>query len=411
MYTLDPQGLEAPALNLGGHLEDQTPQNRRLADVKNVEAQDFLRTVPSNTQGWPSSTPTSLQDAVTTIMTDNGDYYVLGYSPSPYAADDKFHAIDVRVVTRPGLHVRARQGYVASKPAPMSDARSRLMGAVGDPELHSELGLHAFAAPVAVAPNGATTIITLGVSYPALTADQGRRDDDLLVTYVAADPDGHVMKAEPRAFHVVLSGATRDAIDLSLDDVMALPKGRWTLIVGASSQLLGTVGTVHLPVEVRALSGIGLGVESADSRSGCWRAGARSPAGIDRQARAVQPTTARTFTSTQQVRVFARDLRSQDRRPEGRLRVTRGGKALRRRPFASRRHHPSRAPRTARPTWILKGLRPATIPLNSPRTCRASRPCGRSRSGPVRRPRDEAAGVSTSCLCADPVVSIEGFTP
>ncbi len=328
VYTLDPQGLEAPALNLGGHLEDQTPQNRRLADVKNVEAQDFLRTVPYDTQGLALVNTNDLQDAVTTIMTDNGDYYVLGYSPSPYAADDKFHAIDVRVVTRPGLHVRARQGYVASKPAPMSDARSRLMGAVGDPELHSELGLHAFAAPVAVAPNGATTIITLGVSYPALAAGQGRRDDDLLVTYVAADPDGHVMKAEPRAFHVVLSGATRDAIDLSLDDVMALPKGRRTLNVGASSQLLGTVGTVHLQVEVRALSGSDL--ESSPLILGLAAGAPALVAQPESIAKLVpfQPTTARTFTSSQQVRVFARIFAAKTADLKAALRVTRGGKVV-----------------------------------------------------------------------------------
>jgi VWFA-related protein len=324
VYTLDPQGLEAPALNLGGHLADQTPQNRQLADVKNVEAQDFLRTVPYNTQALALVNTNDLESAVTTIMTDNGDYYVLGYSPSPYAADDKFHSIDVQVVTRQGLHVRARQGYVAAKRAPTSDARTRLMAAVGDPELHSELGLHAFAAPVAAAPNGATAIITLGVSYPAVTGDRGRADDDLLVTYVAADPDGHVMKAEPRAFHAALAGAARDAFDLSLDDVMALPKGRWTLVVGVSSQLLGTVGTLHVPMDVRVLPGAGL--ESSPLILGVASGAPALVARPEAIATLVpfQPTTARTFTSGQQLRVFSRVFAAKPAEVKTELRLTRG---------------------------------------------------------------------------------------
>jgi VWFA-related protein len=328
IYTLDPQGLKAPALNLGGHLEDQTPQNRAAVDTRNRITEDFLRTVPDNTQGLAFVNTNQLQDAVTAIMTDNSDYYVLGYSPSPYGADDKFHPIEVSVVTRPGLHVRARQGYVASQRAPVSDARTRLMAAVGDPELHSDLGLRAFAAPVAAAPNGATAIITLGVSYPALTADQRRTDDDLLVSYVAADPDGHVMKAEPRAFHVALSGTTRDAVDLSVDDVMALPKGRWTLIVGASSRLLGTVGTLHLPVEVRALPGSDL--ESSPLILGLAAGAPALVAQPESIATLVpfQPTTARTFTSSQQLRVFSRVFAAKPAGLTAELRVTRGGKVV-----------------------------------------------------------------------------------
>jgi VWFA-related protein len=328
IYTIDPQGLKAPALNLGGHLEDQTPQNRAALDLRTGITQDFLRTVPYNTQGLALVNINDLQDAVTTIMRDNSDYYVLGYSPSPYAADDKFHSIDVRIVTRPGLHVRARQGYVASKRTPASDARSQLLAAVGDPELHTELGLRAFAAPVAAAPNGATAIITLAVSYPPATGARGRTDDDLLVTYVAADSDGHVMKAEPQAFRVALPGATRDAVDLSLDNVMTLPKGRWTLVVGASSQFLGTLGTVHLPVEVRALPGSGL--EASPLILGLAAGATTLVAQPESIAKLVpfQPTTTRTFTSGQQLRVFSRVFTAKPADLKTDLRLTRGGKVV-----------------------------------------------------------------------------------
>lgn len=328
IYALDPHGAYAPALGFGGHLEDQTPEHRMLLDRTSLAKQGFMRTVAANTHALAFVNASDVGSAVKAIMADNSCYYVLGYSPAPYRADGRFHPIDVKVVTRPGLQVRARRGYVASAAATTEDPHAQLLRALGDGQPHADLPLRAFAAPVVETATGATSVLTLDVSYPA-AGDQVRADDDLQVTYVAVDSDGDVLKSEPRAFHVALDRAPRDAFRLSLDDALELPKGRFTLRIGVSSRALDTVGTVHLPLEIRGPAGdrpeaspLVLGVAGR----------AANPVGhADSIAALVpfQPTTARTFSRDQQLRIFSRVFTSKPAglRPE--LRLERDGTAVR----------------------------------------------------------------------------------
>ena len=48
------------------------------------------------------------------IVRDNSSYYVLAYYPAQNRRDGKFHRIQVRV-SRPGVTVRARRGYIAPR--------------------------------------------------------------------------------------------------------------------------------------------------------------------------------------------------------------------------------------------------------------------------------------------------------
>jgi VWFA-related protein len=325
IYAIDPHGVYAPDLGFSGHLEDQTPERRMLLDRTSLAKQGFMRTVAANTHGLAFVNASDVGSAVNAIMTDNSCYYVLGYSPTPYRADGKFHPIEVKVVTRPGLQVRARPGYVASAALPAEDAHARLLGALGDGQPHADLPLRAFAAPVVETATGATSVVTLDVSYPAADGDQTRADDDLQVAYVAVDSDGDVLKSEPHAFYVVLGRAPRGAFRLSLDDALDLPKGRFTLRIGVSSRMLGTVGTVHLPLEVRGPAGdrpeaspLVLGVAGRVA----------NPVGhADSIAALVpfQPTTARTFTEDQQLRIFSRVFTSSGEGVTPELRLERDG--------------------------------------------------------------------------------------
>ncbi|HEY6357965.1 MAG TPA: VWA domain-containing protein [Vicinamibacterales bacterium] len=332
IYAVDPHGLVAPALNLAARLDAQTPENRAAVDVRNRNRQDFMRTLPDNTQGLAFVNTSDFTEAVRLIMTDNGNYYVLGYSPSPYEADGKFHSIDVRVVTRPGLRVRARQGYVASARPPASDLSARLLAALSEPEPRSDLNLRVFAAPVAGAPNGATALITLDVSYPAMAGEEPRADDDLHVAFIAADADGHALKSEPQTFHVALATMRHGPMDLTLDDSLDLPKGRWTLIVGVASQMLGAVGTLHLPMDVPALSGSNF--ESTPLILGL-ASGAGAASAVVAHVESItqlvpfQPTTNRTFTSGQQLRVFSRVFAAKPASVKTELRLKRGKSVLR----------------------------------------------------------------------------------
>jgi hypothetical protein len=208
------------------------------------------------------------------------------------------------VTTRPGLHLRARKGYVAEAALTSVSPDAQVAAALGDAQPRSDLGLRVFLAPVLPKANGATSILTIDVDYPA-AALPVRPDDDLDAAFLALDPDGQVMKSEPQSFHVVLSTARREAVTVSLDDVLDLPKGKWTLRVAVSSRLLGTLGTVHFPVDIPAFAGktletspLVLGLAETTTLVG-------RPESIAMLV-PLQPTTERAFAAGARLRVFAR---------------------------------------------------------------------------------------------------------
>ena len=297
IYTVDPHGMLTldTGITTGGR-----PSNT----IRGAAGQDFMRTLPYNTGGLALVNVNDMPAAADAVLEDNNSYYVLGYSPSPFVADRKFHDVKVAVTTRSGLHVRARKGYVAETEVTAESPGAQVAAALGDAQPRSDLGLRVFLAPIVSKANGATSILTIDVDYPA-AAVSVRPDDDLDASFLALDPDGQVMKSQTQAFHVVLSSARPEAVTVSLDDVLDLPKGKWILRVGVASRLLGTVGTVHSPVDVPAFGGktletspLVLGLAETTTLVG-------QPESIAALV-PFQPTTARSFALGTRLRLFAR---------------------------------------------------------------------------------------------------------
>ncbi len=312
IYTIDPQGLESAGdpLMFSGSMENQTPERRRSQVTRNINRgwQQFLLTVAGATGGLGFVQQSNLSSAVNKIMADNGSYYALGYSPSPFVADGRFHPLNVRIVSRPDLQVRTRQGYLASRAAVASDPVAAAMDLLADGQPQSDLALRAFAAPVAITPDGTRTVVTVDVEYPAPASGEAREDDQLQVVLLAIDTEADVKFSAARTRGVAFTQADTGAITVSLGEIVDLPKGRLTLRIGVSSRLLGRTGTVHLPVEVRSLSGKGptptpLVVGLVDG-----------PASLNTVARPdafvglvpFEPSTRRTFSRDEDLRLFSR---------------------------------------------------------------------------------------------------------
>jgi hypothetical protein len=119
-YPVDPRGVVAfdddivpvagvgqnPAISL---VED----NRRLG-----ERHTSIRTMAESTDGVAVLETNDFGAALRRMTSDLGSYYLLGYYSSG-KLDGKFHAITVNV-TRPGVRVRARRGYLAASTATVS---------------------------------------------------------------------------------------------------------------------------------------------------------------------------------------------------------------------------------------------------------------------------------------------------
>jgi VWFA-related protein len=303
VYTMDPRGLMAPPLGLEGHLEDQRPDG--LERIRSVERdKDGLRVIALNTNGRSFVNNWNVPRAAAGLIGDNNSYYLLGFYPSPYEADGKFHDIDVRV-TRPGVKIRAREGYRAEGPPSANAKPPRLVDSLGAGLPGGELQFRATAAPLVPGGKGVTTLLTLEVAYP----EEARGADRLDLVWIAIDPDGRPRASGQNAVTVDLVGPSPRVM---IYDAIDLPRGLLTVRVALSSRVTKTNGTVHIPVEVRNFTKNRLDVAPLVVS----RSPAPSPQHVEignaLRLAPVTPTTARVFSRDDRLRVVARVFSSKD---------------------------------------------------------------------------------------------------
>lgn len=117
IHAVDPRGLgrTAPA----GALAEPGPAGP--LDVVSLGADDMFEDGPNrlavDTGGRFIRNQDRVDAALSVIARDAGSYYIIGYTPTSAARDGRFRRIEV-AVTRPGLEVRARKGYVAAERLP-----------------------------------------------------------------------------------------------------------------------------------------------------------------------------------------------------------------------------------------------------------------------------------------------------
>jgi VWFA-related protein len=98
IYPIDPRGLAAPATVAG---------QDRLERLRST-----MRDLASSTDGFTVIDTNDFERGMKRIVDDMSSYYLLGYYSTNAKLDGKFRKIAVRV-KRPGVSVRARNGYLA----------------------------------------------------------------------------------------------------------------------------------------------------------------------------------------------------------------------------------------------------------------------------------------------------------
>jgi hypothetical protein len=312
IYTIDPRGQPQPedavrgGISAVGNFGGALPEGLRASIAANiVREQNRLAENAVNTGGRAFTNQSNLTKAVDEIVADNGSYYLLGYYPTPFAADGKFHEISVKV-TRPGTRVRARQGYVASDPpGGAGDTHTSLDMAMSAGVNVSGIALRAFAAPLASTAKGMTTAVTVEVTYPGRPVDARKIDDELQISLLALDADAKVKASSNKTLR--FSGTAPDGrpITFLVDDAIDLPAQPLTLRVGVASRILGKSGTVQFPIEAPKIS-------DKLQLSGVVLATAAAPREATLNATTIanlvpfQPTTSRAFSAADTLRIFAR---------------------------------------------------------------------------------------------------------
>jgi VWFA-related protein len=305
VYTIDPHGLASPEST--GNLGEVATPGQREGVARQIQMKhDSLYILADNTGGRAFVNQSNVTRAAQQMVTDSGNFYLLGFYPDPWVGDGQFHPIDVNV-TRAGVRLRARAGYMTENAVPTALARpARLVTSLRDGLPGGDLVLRGFAAPIAPTRRGARTYLTLDVEYPELPAERSRSDDRLEVAWVALDPDARILASGEATLRVPLAKAGPKGFRLSVNQLIDAPAGRSVLRVAASSEALGTRGTVHMPLEVPRLGNQALTLAPLVLSASADPAIRVAHVGKTADVLPFQPTTRREFEPRESVALYAR---------------------------------------------------------------------------------------------------------
>ena len=277
-----------------------------------------LRLLAEETGGDVIVNSNNFEDGYQRFVRETNQYYLLGYAPSVEHRDDKFHQLTVRV-NRPGLTVKARQGYYGvnresappstslSAPLPEPDAPGlspEAMDALRLPLALNGLTLDLAATPFRGTGGNGSVLLSARVRGDALVLDAGGLME---VGFRATTTEG---KTTPGAFHVIKldltdrSRAAAQSSGLQFVDWMSLPAGRHQVrfVVHQPNGKTGmVVGDVDVPDFKAPVSMSGVVMASS-------RLSTQPPLKTDEPLRKLlgaHPTAERAFARSDMVTAYA----------------------------------------------------------------------------------------------------------
>jgi len=292
IYALDPRGLSAfeETIEVSGTPVDVTPsQFSVVGTLQNSArlAQQSLQVLADETGGFAAVNRNDLSEAFGRIVRENSTYYVLGYYPSNERRDGRFRKLEVRV-TRPGLQVRSRRGYVAprgrapgQKPV-VTAADGGTMSAAATTALNSPIPLGGvpltlFAAPYKGTPPNASIALALEMRVDKLNFQErnGTFNNRIEVVFSSVDESGTIRAGSRHVATLELRPETYAVArqrGLRVVSEMALPAGRYQLRAAVADQMGTQFGSVLYDLEVPdfrkpGLSMSGLAVTAASGNA------------------------------------------------------------------------------------------------------------------------------------------------
>ncbi|MEO8078432.1 MAG: VWA domain-containing protein [Acidobacteriota bacterium] len=261
-YGVDARGIGAgldEAIEISGIPDDTNSTSAIANEVR--RAQDSLRSVSTETGGFAVVNQNDLNAAFAHVIRDNSSYYVLGYYASNDKRDGKFRNLEIRV-TRPGVTVRARKGYVSARGKPADpgagfDARmpAEIREALSSPVPASDLGLRLFAAPfTGPAPKASVAVVLeIDPAHLKFVEKDGTFNEQLDVHMLALDANSKVQDGGPQVVPLRLSRPNHDAVTRNgfrLTRRLTLPPGKYQLRVAVRESNGGAIGTLSYDLDV-----------------------------------------------------------------------------------------------------------------------------------------------------------------
>jgi len=266
VYAVDPRGLGAEFQDLSSiqSFPDDTTLGLGMSSIFNEVrlSQDSLRVMGEETGGFAVVNQNNFRDAFQRIVDDNSSYYVMGYYSTNDRRDGRFRKIEVKLVNKPGLTVRARKGYVAARgkapEAPKTTANGpslELKDAMESPLPLTGLPLALTAAVFkGPAPKGSVVISTFVAGSGLPFADNGGMMKNALeVLGVATDDKGKTFATDRATVNLNMKPDTAKrvtATGMRVIQSMELNPGRYTLRVAVREANTRKAGSVSFDLEV-----------------------------------------------------------------------------------------------------------------------------------------------------------------
>ncbi|MGH9349689.1 MAG: VWA domain-containing protein [Vicinamibacterales bacterium] len=337
IYAIDPRGLTSmgdEGIEIDSFPDDPTTGITSTSMLDELRlSQDSLRTLAEETGGFAAVNRNDFDGAFERVVRDNSTYYLLGYYPANDRRDGRFRRIDVRV-TRPGLQVRSRRGYVAprgrapdTRTTDTPNASAAMRDAMNSPLPMAGVGMSVFAAPYkGVAPNAMVAIaVELAAGRFTYEEKDGAFANDLEVGFTAIDDKGKVHPGERNTINLALKPDTLARVKargFRVISSMDLPPGRYQLRVAAAEQG-GKSGSVLYDLEVPdfykaplTMSGLAITAASAGQTP---TARSKDPL---RDFLPAPPIATREFERTDELALFAEVYQNAPGAPPHKLDIT-----------------------------------------------------------------------------------------
>ena len=239
-------------------------------------SQDTLRELAEQTGGFAAVNTNNVGPAFERIADANSRYYVLGYYPPTHQRDGRFHKIEVRV-TRPGVRVEARRGYVSPR-GRTPDERKRdeaarlardarrpdgkrtstpLIGALTSPIPQSGLTFAVHAAPFKHTSDEASIAVTVeieGDRLPYAAPDaKGMVANKIELSFYGLNERGKAVSPSWTELNLNLRPETRERVTahgVRANPRISLPPGRYQIRIGARETVGGQTGSVFYDLDV-----------------------------------------------------------------------------------------------------------------------------------------------------------------
>jgi len=248
IYTIDPRGLVSGSEDL--IQSSSTFDDQGVGLVSSLSelrlSQDSLRVLSENTGGFAAVNQNDFNGAFDRIVRENSTYYVLGFYPTNERRDGRYRKLQVRV-KRPGLMVRARNGYFAArgrasepKPSTSKALNVAIDEAMGSPLPTPGVPMKVFAAPFkGAAPNAAVAMaVEIDASKFDYTEKDGTWFEKVEVVSTATDANGKVYPGERQTVNLMMKPQTYERVKsrgLRVLTQANLPPGRYQLRVAAGN--------------------------------------------------------------------------------------------------------------------------------------------------------------------------------